>query len=96
MFVALGEVQLDAQSHQAAGQQQLNSDGLSKAKHGNYCTEEWSRRKICTVTRGAQMPERDDEKCEAHAVAQKTDDASKQSIDSPPATNPRPKVQAQH
>ena len=53
MFVALGEVQPDAQSHQASGQQQLNGDGLSQGNNGNYCAEEWSRRKISTSTRGA-------------------------------------------
>ncbi len=59
MFVPLGEMQPDAQSHHAAGQQQLNGDGLSQAHNGNDGAEEWGRRKICA---GAQMPEHDDEK----------------------------------
>jgi hypothetical protein len=80
MFMALGDVQPNAQSHQAASQQKLNGDGFSKANNGNYCAEERSRRKICASARGAQMPERGDEKCKAHAVAQKADDACKQSI----------------
>ena len=77
MLVALGEVQPNAQSHQAACEEQLNGNWLAQSNNGNRCAEEWRRRKIRTGTRGAQLSQREDEKCKAHAVSQKTDNACK-------------------
>ena len=53
MLVALGEVQPNAQSHQAAREQQLSGNWLAKCGNGHYRAEEWSRGKIGPGTRGA-------------------------------------------
>ena len=65
--------------------------GSPRANNGNDRAEERSGREICAGARRAEMPERDDEKREAHAVAKKTDDAGKQSIERARQRSPGPK-----
>ena len=83
VFMALGEMQPNTQSHQNPGHKQLNGDGLSENQNRNDRTKKRSGRKIGAGARRAEMPERDNEQRKAYAVAKKTDAAGKQNIKRP-------------
>lgn len=74
MFVAFCEVEPNTQSHKAPGHKQLNGDRLSKSENSNDRPKKRCGREIGASARRADMPKRDDKKCNTYAVAKKTDD----------------------
>ncbi len=74
MVVIFGEVQPDAERHQNPGGNQLNRDGIMQDHDCGRGPQERSGREISARSRGPQMPQSENEKNKAQAIAEKTND----------------------
>src|SRR5712691_154739 len=69
VLMALGQVQPHARRHESASDGELNRERLSKCDYRHRAAEKRCGRKVCTGTRRPEMPQCDDEECQAHAIS---------------------------
>ncbi len=77
VLVPLGEVEPEADSHQAAGGHEAGGQGLGEAQNGQDRADEGGERKIGAGARGAEMAERCHVEGEAEPIAEEADDAGR-------------------
>jgi len=74
VFVLLGQVQPQAEPHQAAGDDELHRYRLTQHHDREDSTHEWREREVGSSARRAQIAQSQDEQCQTHAIAEKADD----------------------
>ena len=71
--VPLGQVEPDAESHKAAGGQQLQARLLAEHGDRQQGADKWGDREVCAGACGPEVPQRQDEQDKAGAVAEEAD-----------------------
>ena len=77
VLVAFREVQPRSDSHERSGNEEREIRPFAEQDKGDGRPDEWRGRVIRARSRGPQMPQRDHEQGEAHAVSQKADNAGR-------------------
>src|SRR5262245_8673373 len=76
MLVVLRQVQPDTAGHQCPRRQQLRGDGLVEERYRQDRADKRRRREVSAGAGRAQVAQRDDEKHETQAIAEKTDEGT--------------------